>query len=399
MLGCLALIGCETPKDPLPGNREDFIGIFSSVPVDVLLRDKIVPSVCAESTPCWAQVASNAAHRIPASKSPQLLKKWERSVGCVHTSRQQELFCQPLIHEGIVYTIDANGLVHATDAQRGAVLWTYPALRAQDASDQTFGGGLCIDDAVLYITTSVGDVVALDLKTRQLRWRAELKIPMRSSPTVADRRVFVINVNNELIALDAQTGQILWNYVGLAEPAFLFGSASPAYSKGLVVAPFSSGEVVAFQNIAHIQSQPVIADGIVYAISFGGRLAAIHAQDGSIRWSSPVGSRNTPVLWDHFMWLISHQHELMCYDTQSGRVKWSQPLNATETPETVWFGPLITDRGLLVLSSNGTIARHDMQTGICQQTVNLHEQCSLAPTLVQDHLYVLTDQAKLLCIE
>jgi outer membrane protein assembly factor BamB len=422
LLSCLTVfgfLGCETVKDPLPGKREDFIKLSSTIPIKASLKSRSIPPIGPKAIVSWPQVAMTSSHQIPVSQCPCFVKLWTQSVGTVHGSHQ-ELFCPPVADQGVIYTIDSNGWIQATDAQTGQKQWGYSTLRPDDEADQAFGGGLGIEDSILYVTTSFGEVIALDVKTHQVIWRQDLKIPIRSNPTIADGRVFVINVNNELVTFQARTGEILWNYNGLCEPSFLFGSASPACQNGLVIAPFSSGEIGAFQpengqpvwntiltpgtrietvsSLSHVQSQPVMDQGLVYAISFGGRLSVFNQQDGSAQWQSPIGSRNTPVLWDQFLFVINHRQELMCYEKTTGEVKWIEPLNSHSEEKKIWHGPLLTDKGVLVLSSDGRIECRNLQDGKLQTAFALEAQCFLMPIMVNNHLYVLTETAQLICV-
>ena len=93
---------------------------------------------------------------------------------------------------------------------------------------------------------------------------------------------------NQIIAFNTQTGQQEWSYRGIVEPARILRASSPAVSGDTVIAPFSSGEVVALRasngqpvwnqvlsrtsrtsalsEIRDIAGRPVISRGFVYAV-------------------------------------------------------------------------------------------------------------------------------------
>src|SRR3546814_14206991 len=58
--------------------------------------------------------------------------------------------------------------------------------------------------------------------------------PRRAAPTVAGGRVFVVSIDNQLTALNAETGEKLWSHTGFSEPAGLLGGASPAVEGDIV---------------------------------------------------------------------------------------------------------------------------------------------------------------------
>lgn len=61
----------------------------------------------------------------------------------------------------------------------------------------------------VYVTTGFGEVVALKAADGRIVWRKMLGKPFRAAPTLADGRVFVVSIDNELSALSATNGEIL----------------------------------------------------------------------------------------------------------------------------------------------------------------------------------------------
>src|SRR3546814_7890711 len=100
-----------------------------------------------------------------------------------------------------------------------------------------------------------------------------------------------------MLVLNTETGERLWNHVGVQETAGLLGSASPAVARNTVVVPYSSGEVLALltddgrtvwsenlaairrldplADIAQVRGLPVIDRDLVLAISHAGRMLAV----------------------------------------------------------------------------------------------------------------------------
>ena len=61
-------------------------------------------------------------------------------------------------------------------------------------------------------------------------------------------RVYVIDVNDELLTFNAENGTPDWTYQALTEPARIMAASSPAVSNGTLVASFASGELVALRS-------------------------------------------------------------------------------------------------------------------------------------------------------
>ena len=79
-------------------------------------------------------------------------------------------------------------------------------------------------------------------------WSKRIGEPIRSAPTAAGGKIYFVSADNILYALNDQDGQQLWTSRGLPQAATLLSNVSPAVSGGVVVAPFPSGDVAAFES-------------------------------------------------------------------------------------------------------------------------------------------------------
>src|SRR5262244_401845 len=138
------------------------------------------------------------------------------------------------------------------------------------------------------------------------------KYSFEASPLVKDGIMYVITGNDDVFALNAKTGEILWEYwSGIAgNRALCCGRANRGLAMGegrlffgqldatVVALDMKTGGVVwktPIENYEHgysITSAPLYYDGIVYSgISGGeygvrGRLTALDAKTGAILWRS-----------------------------------------------------------------------------------------------------------------
>src|SRR5262249_48231221 len=138
------------------------------------------------------------------------------------------------------------------------------------------------------------------------------KYSFEASPLVKDGIMYVITGNNDVFALNAKTGEILWEYwsrisakvplccgwvnrgLAMGEGLLFFGQLDAT----VVALDMKTGEVVwktlieKYEDGYSITSAPLYYDGIVYSgISGGeygvrGRLTALDAKTGAILWRS-----------------------------------------------------------------------------------------------------------------
>jgi alcohol dehydrogenase (cytochrome c) len=147
----------------------------------------------------------------------------------------------PLIHDGVLFIESAN-TVEAIDAAAGTILWQY--IRA--LPDELHSGrdarmrGLAIYGDKLYAPTADGHIIALDLKSGELRWdHAVVTSELGSRPGLFDGAYFHISggpllvhgkvivgvslgINTGggdfIVGLDAQNGREVWRFNTIARP-------------------------------------------------------------------------------------------------------------------------------------------------------------------------------------
>jgi outer membrane protein assembly factor BamB len=267
----------------------------------------------------------------------------------------------------------------------------------------------------------------LDTKDGSVRWRHILSNPLRAAPTVAGGRVYVVSIDNELTALDAHTGMVLWHHNGIAESATLMGASCPTVAGESVVVAYSSGEIYslraengrvswnyvlsapaqvgALPAIADIRGLPVVDHGRIYAISHSGRLASIDERTGDRVWETDIGGINTPILGANALFILSSDAHLLAIDRDSGRVLWVHELQHNidrddhDSPALYWTGPIMANDRLVLVNSKGHIVFFSPDNGAELKVIKLGEAIFVPPIVVNNMLYVVTDDAHLIAIK
>ncbi|MBT3308004.1 MAG: outer membrane protein assembly factor BamB [Gammaproteobacteria bacterium] len=131
---------------------------------------------------------------------------------------------------GIVVVRTADGKLSALNSENGSVLWSYerevPVLTLRGT-----GSPLIVGDRV-YAGLDSGEVVALSLQDGRELWlksvtaargRTEIErmVDIDATPIVANGALYVVGYQGNLVALDAEQGELLWKrkLSGLNAPA------------------------------------------------------------------------------------------------------------------------------------------------------------------------------------
>ena len=371
----------------------------------------------AGGTPAKAPGHVNAA--------PDLKIAWRNSVG-KGSSNKSAVTTPPVASETAIYTLDADQTIYSTEISSGRTLWK-KELKGLTKRDKTaLGGGLAVTDGTLIVASGFGYVTRVSAEDGTELWKRELGVPMTGAPTVKDGTIFVASNNNEVFALDLETGETDWSDQAIAESARVLGSPSPAAIEDFVIAPYSSGEIIAYlanngrrlwtdaisqagrftpiSEINDIGSRPVLAGGLVFASSQSGITVAIDGRSGNRVWARPIGSTQAPALSGKFLFVIGTNATLAALDAGSGDAYWVTELpqykNEKKKKKRISYsGPLLASGRILIVSSYCELLAFDPQTGEQTASLDIKDTTYIEPIAVQGKVFLLTDEAKLVAIQ
>jgi FOG: WD40-like repeat len=422
----LLLSGCDTwfgeSDAPLPGKRISVLQHQRTITPDAAARADEILLPRAVANVDWPQAGGTPDHamqHVAFSAQPKL--SWRSSIGDGVDSERPWL-PPPVVAEGRVYTVDSRNEVRAFDVTNGREVWSND-LTDDEEDDDALSGGIAYDRGRLFVTTGFAKVIALDARDGKEIWRKKVESPVHAPPTVADGRVFAITVENNLHALSAADGSEVWPpHRTISDLARILGGAAPAVFGEAVIAPFSSGELVALRadsgrvawveslastrrtdeiaSLSQIRALPVIDRGRVYAVSQGGLLAAIELKTGQRLWDRDFGGLSTPWLASRYLFLITTEQTLVCVSADNGRVYWVNQLPRFEDEKDkkdpiLWTGPILAGERLIAVGSNGKALTISPYDGKIQTKQDLSDASSTPPIVAGGRLFVVTDDGNI----
>jgi len=335
LAACSSDVIDDSPETPLTGERISVLTFDERLEADESVANRRILLPPPYRNLSWTQMSGNAQKAMyHLSVGDVLRKQWSKG-NAKGGDRDHKLTSSPIVVDGVVYMQDARASVYAYDAANGQQVWSSEFKIKDENKELGFGGGIAYGAGQIYVNNGYGVVRALEPKTGRELWRYDIGIPFRAPPSYADGRVFVVTHDNQLIALASEDGIELWNHVGIAETAGIISAASPSVAEGVVVAPYSSGE-----------------------------LFALRVENGRVAWTDTL--------------------------SRAGRLTALASLNDID-------GGAVVDRGTVyALSHSGRMVAIDYSTGGRVWEANVGGLST--PWIGGDYIYVLTDEAQLVCI-
>ena len=237
---------------------------------------------------------------------------------------------------GAVFIGSNDGVVFAFDAVTGRERWRHRTRGPIWAAP-------LLGDEALYVGNGDGQVVALDPKTGRPVWDAPYQAEgaVMARPAAAGGRLFVTLDTNELRALDAGAGDLLWSYRRDHESAFtLDGQAAPVIAGDTVVTGFSDGAVVALRvedgtvvwerkldseasRFHDVDSDPVVDGGLLFVAAHATGVHALDARTGETRWKHAVVGASALTVAGARVWYTDVERPaVVCLDRETGGLLW-----------------------------------------------------------------------------
>lgn len=411
-------------KPPLPGKRISVLSYSTKVSADPKLDHTPVRLPAPYVNADWPEPGGYPTHAMyHLALGDMLHEVWRTNIGDGKSS-DERLPGAPVVDHGRLFAMDAESNVTALDANSGRRLWRV-GLTPEDQAEGALGGGVAVSGGRVFVSTGYGDVFALDPATGRKIWKKHVEIPLRGGPTVADGRVYVITQDNRLLALKASDGSEIWNYTAISEQASILTPASPAVAGDIVVAPFSSGELVglrtdtgrvlwddqlvsssrvsALNTIDDIDGRPVIDRDRVFAIGNSGHMVSVDLLSGQRVWERDILGMQQPWAAGDFLYVVTEDQEVVCLARSDGRVRWVHALPRWADPEDkdepiIWHGPVLASNRLILVSDHGEAVSLSPYDGRLLGKMEIPGGASVDPVVANRTLYILTNDADVVAL-
>jgi outer membrane protein assembly factor BamB len=181
------------------------------------------------------------------------------------------------------------------------------------------------------------------VNTHRERWTYSTGGKVRSIPAVDSSTVFFSSDDGFLYAADVANGKLKWKFdLGDGAVQRILPANEPPYS------------------FDYLKSSPVVHDSVLYVGSGNGKLYAVDAKTGALKWTFASGGmiRSTPLVHGAHVYVGSWDGKLYCVDRQSGHETWSY-----QTKDAVQASPAYADGKIVFGGRDPRLFALDAETG------------------------------------
>lgn len=350
--------------------------------------------------------------------------EWRKSVGEGVEDYYSRL--TPATGYDKIFAADRSGLITAYEQDSGKLVWKVDTRAEEDSYLRYIGINLSPDVRIsgmvasyekLFVGCENGLVIALDVNTGEILWQADVLGEVLAAPIAEEGKVIVNLGSGNTVALDADDGSTIWDSLSDVPSLTIRGTSSPAYAQGGVFVGGANGKVLTYAaangqlawdvpvakpqgatelaRIVDVDATPVISGYNLFALSAGGSLNAIDMRSARVVWKRDYAGYQNMSLDGNQLILSDDRSVLYAVDARTGVENWSSLILRNRQ---VTAGVIYQDY-YVVGDFEGYLYFFNKEDGKLSYMRQLAKNELLAQPVVQDgKLYVQTRDGELFAI-
>jgi outer membrane protein assembly factor BamB len=350
----------------------------------------------------------------PLQNSKKFLNKTRQVWSGYRPALADRFVFAPIIKDGKIYLLDANGILAAYDLASKEQIWE-SRLFERNLIKLYQNPRIGISGDKIFAIAGSNKIVAANAIDGKILWSKNI-LSLPTSAPIADEKLVYINTNdNKTYALDINNGKLLWVFSGINKPTAIFGSATPLIYKNMLIVCYSSGEIYSLNRttgeaswsqdlninkagdsdfyLNDIDATPIIKNDVIYSIGNGGLMMAINAKNGNYLWKKEIDGITDFWLAGEFLFAINNDDKLFALERNKGLVKWATQLpnfkNAKDLESKILYsGVVLAGDKLLVADSRGALLVVSPFDGKIEQTYKINQKIYHAPIVIDGKIYL-----------
>ena len=244
----------------------------------------------------------------------------------------------PSFYSGEMIVADPEGNLISMNPSSGKVNWNIDLKRDLSAGTASGFGKIVLSD-------TDGFLVAIDTDSKETLWEKNIGGEILSNGVISASLVLIKNSVGELVALDSSTGDVKWSFRSQLPALTVRGTGEPIIENGIVFSTFDNGRLAAFQletgyflwdgpisflegtseleNLIDSDSSPVLAQSLIFATNYQGRLTAFDIAQKRPVWNAEASSFHSPIIGNNMLMVVQDDGSILSFSMTNLSPSWN----------------------------------------------------------------------------
>ena len=263
---------------------------------------------------------------------------------------------KPALDAARLYAVDDSGSVHAIDRLTGRNVWETSVVTSEarrswklwKRQERTTGltSGPAAANGMVVVGGRNGEVIALDADSGQVRWTKKVSSAVIAAPLITADRVIVRSNDGRVFGLDPADGSRKWVFDRGLPTLSVRGNSSPVLGQGITYIGYDDGSIIALRvedglrvweqivaepdgrteldRMADIDGEIQVGADEVVATSYHGTTMSIRNNNGAPLWSREIGSHAGIAMLADKIVLADKAGNVWALDRNTGADIWKQ---------------------------------------------------------------------------
>jgi outer membrane protein assembly factor BamB len=325
---------------------------------------------------------------------------------------------QPIYFNDLICYVLPKGFLECKNHKSNEKIFSIDIKIDANKKYEVIRGGLAYFDNKIVLVDAYGQILLVDSSDGNKIWEKKIEFPILSPPLIYRNQILFISSDNRLFSLSLETGDVEWSFQTVAEDKKSLITASPIGFENIIIAPFSNGELVAFDNdtgrplwsenvskisllsnfdIKDISASPVLSSNTIFSVSTNGKLISTNAINGKRNWAIDLSGYRTPTISGGQVYVIDEDGKLICLNKNTGEVFWITELNKYKKGQkakdlNLWLGPYLINNLLYNISYFGELKIVSPMTGEVLSTDSLGVKGIILPPVILSNAVFIMDE-------
>ncbi len=244
-------------------------------------------------------------------------------------------------------------------------------------------GALALNPALVVLGDVDGNLYGIDPRLGRILWRKHLSSVILGHPVKAGKGFMVQTADNRIYHFSSR-GEKRWSFSGQVGGMTMRQGPSPLVFGNVVYAIFTNGDVVALKadsgdliwrrqllldmnaiTLSEMKvpvADPVLAGNILVISFYQGEMIALSTTDGRQLWQRKLSLKSTPIVQKGHLLATTSHGAMISLDVSNGETLWKQQLSNGEL-----VGPALLRERLFAADDHGyvyALARNGRKAGI-----------------------------------